>query len=137
MGSSDFDSLPACGESRLILPLQIAAVARLVKLSAYVRRAGVCHCVFWSGVASDDASTRAALKGWWTLPAPELAGRRKMSTNKILRLKLKRCVSHESPLGIPRSENSSTMRTKSQEKEKRRQSSSIERGKDVEFSRRI
>jgi hypothetical protein len=72
-----------------------------ITLSAYARRAGVYRCVFWSGVASDDASMRAALKDWLTIPAPAPAGRRKARTNKILRRKLIRCVSHESPLGNP------------------------------------
>ena len=44
---------------------------------------------------------RAALKDWLMLPATEPAGRRKVRTNRILRRKLIRCVSHESPLGNP------------------------------------
>ena len=83
----------------LFLYLQIADGLRVINSLAYARRAGVCRCVFWSGVASDDASRHVALKDWWKFPEP--AGQRKARTNRILRRELRRSVSHESPLGNP------------------------------------
>jgi len=65
------------------------------------RCAGVSRRVSSHDGVYDDALTHAEWMGCSTLPAPELAGRRKVSTDKLLRRTLKRCASPESPLGNP------------------------------------
>jgi hypothetical protein len=67
----------------------------------YARRAGVWRRAFLSGDDCGGASMHAAWMDCSTFPALELAARQKVSTDKVLRQKLERCASLESPLGYP------------------------------------
>ncbi len=90
--------------SLLVFPIQPvngSAERRATALPVDERCAGVSRRVSSRDGACDDVLRHAVWKGCSTLQGPELAGRRKVSTDKVLRQTLKECASLESPLGNP------------------------------------
>jgi len=79
----------------------LSTESRVTALPAGEKCAGVSRRVSSRDGVCDDALRRAAWMGCRTLPAPELAGLRKVPIDKIPRRTLKRCASLESPLGNP------------------------------------
>src|SRR5258708_12544516 len=79
----------------------LSTESRVIALPAGERCAGVSRRVSSRDGVCADALRRGAWTGCSTLPAPELAGLRKVPIDKILRRTLKRCASLESPLGNP------------------------------------
>src|SRR5258708_20046315 len=86
---------------RLVFFFCLSTESRVTALPVGERCAGVSRRVSSRDGVCDDALRRAAWTGCSTLPAPELAGLRKVPIDKILRPTLKRCASLESPLRTP------------------------------------